>query len=589
MPLPTGPAKTPVCSDDTRRLPFHSGLQGALVGVDPEPERATADVVPRRAELARAPLGEVVRDPERGVELGGVEGVLDLQLVPAAVEPQRLRAASRTARPRRSPSPGRAPRGGAPIRRHGHGADGDPEQRDVGHGVAERREDVAPVGNREHRGRLGLTSLDGHAQLAVATPSRMTSGVPRATPPDPSGERVPDRLVGARREDQRLPTCCLAAAVVVPRRRCRPVAGPPTSGARDPFADLGQACLGQPARRRAGPPASGPGTLLVQDPASARATLGRRTVTKRGPRRRVMLQDPGEHPRHVSTVARVPSMSVTMMGRSQTTVRPGQPASRVSARRQPARGGRSPAPGCRRTSPGREHGTGLVIQDVEHEACLHPLGPRDAAVLVHVHEGARRVVERPDVEAHDAIGDGDVGRPGLGHEAEVGDGEESVRERGLADRHLVVPVMVDRDVQPGHGQRPRPPRGPPGRAMAPGSRIRPVAHPGKGRSVVAAHGRRTSPPAVGRPGTGGPATRRSPSRPGGRSRPRRVTSVSTGEAAAGASERIVTPSRDSGVGRRQRPRPRRSRRAGPGAWTPRSRSCSSSGRRGIPPHSHGDR
>jgi hypothetical protein len=56
-----------------------------LVGIDPQAQPAP-DLVPRRRSLARAPLGQVVREPEPFVERRPSERVLDLELVAGTIE-----------------------------------------------------------------------------------------------------------------------------------------------------------------------------------------------------------------------------------------------------------------------------------------------------------------------------------------------------------------------------------------------------------------------------------------------------------------------------------------------------------------------
>ena len=64
----------------------HSAVElrapGRLVGLDQQPQSAVAELVPGGRALARAPVGEIVRNPAAPVEHVAGESVLELELVP---------------------------------------------------------------------------------------------------------------------------------------------------------------------------------------------------------------------------------------------------------------------------------------------------------------------------------------------------------------------------------------------------------------------------------------------------------------------------------------------------------------------------
>ncbi|HZA44243.1 MAG TPA: hypothetical protein VE568_02930 [Rubrobacter sp.] len=63
-------------------LPVELGAPRLLVGLDEQPQAASADLVARGGALAAAPLWQVVRNPATFVQPVTVERVLELELVP---------------------------------------------------------------------------------------------------------------------------------------------------------------------------------------------------------------------------------------------------------------------------------------------------------------------------------------------------------------------------------------------------------------------------------------------------------------------------------------------------------------------------
>jgi hypothetical protein len=63
-------------------LPVELGAPRLLVGLEEQPQAASADLVARGGALAAAPLWQVVRNPATFVQPVTVERVLELELVP---------------------------------------------------------------------------------------------------------------------------------------------------------------------------------------------------------------------------------------------------------------------------------------------------------------------------------------------------------------------------------------------------------------------------------------------------------------------------------------------------------------------------
>jgi len=63
-------------------LAVELGAPRLLVGLDEQPQAASADLVARGGALAAAPLWQVVRNPATFVQPVTVERVLELELVP---------------------------------------------------------------------------------------------------------------------------------------------------------------------------------------------------------------------------------------------------------------------------------------------------------------------------------------------------------------------------------------------------------------------------------------------------------------------------------------------------------------------------
>jgi hypothetical protein len=59
---------------------------GGLVGIDPQPQHAGAQLVPRGRALGRRPVRQVVRDPPAGVQCAAAEVLVELEVEGRAVE-----------------------------------------------------------------------------------------------------------------------------------------------------------------------------------------------------------------------------------------------------------------------------------------------------------------------------------------------------------------------------------------------------------------------------------------------------------------------------------------------------------------------
>ncbi len=77
---------TPVCSDETRSSPSHSGHHGRLVAVDSQAKDAVDNLVARGRGGPRAPLRQVVRQPASSIQGLSLEVVLEFEPVARPVQ-----------------------------------------------------------------------------------------------------------------------------------------------------------------------------------------------------------------------------------------------------------------------------------------------------------------------------------------------------------------------------------------------------------------------------------------------------------------------------------------------------------------------